>query len=107
MKFTEAKLEQAVTELFEAEGYKHLAGEQIHKEMSDVLLHDHLKQYLLNRYSHKDITLNEIDAIIRKLELRPSSALYESNKAIIKMVAEWVPSQTRRPEQKRPLYSID
>ena len=83
MKFTEAKLEQAVIELFEAEGNKHVAGEQIHKEMSDVLLHDDLKQYLLNRYSHEDITLNEIDAIIRKLELCFSSALYESNKAIV------------------------
>ena len=38
MKFTEEKLEQAVIELFEAESYKHLTGEQIHKEMPDVLL---------------------------------------------------------------------
>lgn len=88
MKFTEEKLEKAVIELFEVEGYKHLTGEQIHKEMSDVLLRDDLKQYLLNRYSDEDITLNEIDAIIRKLEMCPSSALYESNKAIIKMVAD-------------------
>ncbi len=48
MKFTEAKLEQAVIELFEAEGYKYLTGEQIHKEMPDVLLRDDLKQYLLS-----------------------------------------------------------
>ena len=48
-KFTEEKLEQAVIELFEAEGYKHLTGEQIHKEMADVLLRDDMKQYLLNR----------------------------------------------------------
>ena len=88
MKFTEEKLEQAVIELFEAEGYKHLTGEQIHKEMSDVLLRNDLKQYLLNRYSDEDITLNEIDAIIRKLERCLASALYESNKAIMKMVAD-------------------
>ncbi len=43
MKFTEEKLEQAVIELFKAEGYKHLTGEQIHKEMTDVLLRDDLK----------------------------------------------------------------
>ena len=88
MKFTEAQLEKAVIELFEAEGYKHLTGEQIHKEMSDVLLHDDLKQYLINRYSDENITLNEIDIIIRKLELYPSSALYESNKKIIKLIAD-------------------
>ena len=86
--FTEAKLEQAVIELFEAEGYKHLTGEQIHKEMPDVLLREDLRQYLLNRYSSEDITLNEIDAIIRRLELYPSSALYESNKEIIRLLAD-------------------
>ena len=37
MKFTEEKLEQAVIELFEAEGYKHLTGDHIHKEMADIL----------------------------------------------------------------------
>ncbi len=46
MKFTEEKLEQTVIELFEAENYKNLSGEQIHKEMSEVLLRDDLKQYL-------------------------------------------------------------
>jgi type I restriction enzyme, R subunit len=88
VKFTEAKLEQAVIELFEAEGYKHLTGDQIHKEISDVLIHDDLKQYLLTRYSNEDITLHEIDAIIRKLDLFPSSALYESNKNIMKIVSD-------------------
>jgi type I restriction enzyme, R subunit len=88
MIFTEEKLEQAVIELFEAEGYKHLTGEQIHKELPEVLLRDDLKQYLLSRYSDEDITLNEIDSIIRKLELYPSSALYESNKEIIKLVSD-------------------
>ncbi|MCP4651451.1 MAG: type I restriction endonuclease subunit R [PVC group bacterium] len=88
MKFTEEKLELAVIELFEAEDYKHLTGGQIHKEMSDVLLRDDLKQYLLNKYSDEDITLNEIEAIIRKLELFPASALYESNKSIIKLIAD-------------------
>jgi hypothetical protein len=33
MKFTEEKLEQAVIELFEAEGYKRLTGSPIHKEI--------------------------------------------------------------------------
>jgi hypothetical protein len=87
-KFTEEKLEQAVIELFEAEGYKHFTGDQIHKEMTDVLLRDDLKQYLLNRYSSEDITLNEIASIIRKLEQYPSSALYESNREIHKLIAD-------------------
>lgn len=88
MRFTEEKLEKAVIELFESEHYTHISWEHIHKELPDVLLRDDLKQYLLNRYSDEDITLNEINSIIRKLELFPSSALYDSNKAVIKLVAD-------------------
>jgi len=88
MKFTEAKLEKAVIELFEKEGYTYQSGEEIHKEISEVLLEDDLEQYLLNKYSKEKITLNEIKAIIRKLKTFPSSALYESNKAIMKLIAD-------------------
>lgn len=88
MKFTEEILEQAVIELFKAEQIQHCNGMYIHKEMSDVLLRDDLKQFLLNQYAADDITFNEITSIIRKLEVYPSSALYDSNKAIIKLVAD-------------------
>ena len=69
MKFTEETLEQAVIELFEAEQIPHCNGMFVHKEISDVLLHEDLKQFLLNKYAGDDITLNEINSIIRKLEL--------------------------------------
>ena len=88
MKFNEETLEQAVIELFAAELIPHYKGETIHKEMSDVLLREDLKQFLLNQYADDDITLQEIESIIRQLELYPSSALYESNKAIMKIVAD-------------------
>ena len=88
MKFTEETLEQAVIELFEAEQIQHCNGMYIHKEISDVLLRDDLKQFLFNQYAQDDITLNEVESIIRKLDLYPSSALYESNKAILKLVAD-------------------
>ena len=88
MKFTEEALEQAVIELFDAEGYQHQNGMHIHKEMSDVLIRDDLKTYLLNRYADDVITNNEIVSIIRQMEVLPSSALYDSNKAIIKMIAD-------------------
>jgi type I restriction enzyme, R subunit len=88
MKFTEEALEQAVIELFEAENYQHQNGMNIHKEMSDVLLREDIKTYLRNRYFTDDITGNEIDSIIRKMEVLPSSSLYDSNKAIIKMISD-------------------
>lgn len=88
MKFTEETLEQAVIELFEAEEIQHSDGQYIHKEISDVLLRDDIKQFLTNQYAADGITQNEIDTIIRQLELYPSSALYESNKAIMKLVSD-------------------
>ena len=88
MKFTEESLERAVIELFQEVGIQHYHGDTIHKEMGDVLLCDDLRQFLLSRYYANGITYNEIETIIRQLELYPSSALYESNRAIIKLVAD-------------------
>ncbi|MEO7531442.1 MAG: cyclophilin-like fold protein [Sediminibacterium sp.] len=56
--------------------------------MSDVLLYDDLKQFLLNQNSAHEITLNETDAIFRQLDVYPSGALYDSNKAIMKLIAD-------------------
>ncbi|MDA4081886.1 MULTISPECIES: type I restriction endonuclease subunit R [Bacillus] len=88
MKFTEASLEQAVIELFKSEDYQPKNGMHIHKEMSDVLLRDDIKVFLRNRYSNDEITENEIESIIRQMEVLPSSTLYDSNKAIIKMISD-------------------
>ena len=88
MKFNEETLEHAVIELFAEEQIPHCKGETIHKEMSDVLLREDLKQFLLNQYAGENITLNEIQSIIRQLELYSSAALYISNKAIMKLVAD-------------------
>ena len=108
MKFTEEKLEQAVIELFEAEQIPHCHGETIHKEMSDVLLRDDLKQFLLNRYGAEGITNNEIDSIIRQLELYPSSDLYGSNKAIMKLVSDgFVLKREDRTEKDLYIYLLD
>lgn len=88
MKFTEESLEQAVIELFKIENYNHISGIHIHKEISDVLLHDDIKAFLLDRYSEDDITNNEIESIIRQMEVLPSSALYDSNRTLIKMISD-------------------
>src|SRR5882757_2054492 len=107
MKFTEEKLEQAVIELFEAEQIPHCHGETIHKEMSDVLLRDDLKQFLINQYGADGITTNEIDSIIRQLELYPSSALYDSNKSIMKLISDgFVLKRENRAEKDLYIYLL-
>ncbi|MCL4271019.1 MAG: type I restriction endonuclease subunit R [Anaerolineales bacterium] len=101
--FNEETLENAVIELFTAEGYPHVRGENIHKAMEDVLLRDDLKQYLFNRYSAEDITPNEVEGIIRQLEAYPAAALYESNKKIMKLIADGF-TLTREDRTKKDLF---
>lgn len=103
MKFTESTLEHALLELFQSEDYLHVFGGSVHKEMSDVLLRDDLKHFLLNRYREDDITLNEIEAIVRMLELYSSSALYDSNKSIMKLLADGFVFK-REDKTQRDLY---
>jgi type I restriction enzyme, R subunit len=88
VKFTEAKLELAIIELLKNEGYPHVSGETISREPGEVLIKEDLQQFLAGQYARDNITANEIDSIIRKLETFPASDLYESNKAIMKMVAD-------------------
>ncbi len=108
MKFTEEKLEQAVIELFNVEQIPHCHGETIHKEMSDVLLYDDLKHFLINQYGSDGITTNEIESVVRQLELYPSSDLYGSNKSIMKLIADgFVLKREDRTEKDLYIYLLD
>lgn len=86
-KFNEHALEMSIMELFTNEEYIYLSGDKIHREKTDVLLVDDLKNYLLNRYSNQGITMSEIDIIIHMLRTVPGS-LYEANKTIMKMISD-------------------
>lgn len=88
MKFTEAKLEQAFIELLAAEKIPYVSGKAIVRDSSEVLLLDDLREYLFTRYKKKGITANEVESIIRQLKQLPASDLYDTNKAIIKMVMD-------------------
>lgn len=103
MKFTEEALESAIIELLQWQWYPYHHGSTIHKEISDVLLRDDLQSYLLSQYADEDITLNEVHAIIRKLELYPSSSLYDSNRQIMKLISDWFIFK-REDRTKKDLY---
>ena len=89
MKFTEEKLELAIIELLKQEGFEHVVGNDLARNStSDVLIKGDLQNFLFNRYKDDGITKNEIESIIRKLEIFSHSDLYESNKEIIKLVSD-------------------
>lgn len=88
MKFTEDRLEQAIIELLVAEGYPHTLGEALDRNPDDVLIKSDLRQFLAARYQADLITDYEIESIIHKLEYLPASDLYDTNKAIMKLVAD-------------------
>lgn len=85
--FNEHSLEMSIMELFQDEGYLYLNGEQIHRERSEVLLTDDLRQYLLNRYAKDGLTATEADSILLWLK-SISGTIYEANKAFCKLLCD-------------------
>ncbi len=101
--FTESRLEQAIIELLEAEGYSHVEGRNIAREPHEVLLKDDIRTYLSQRYAADNITPGEVESIIRDLESFSASNLYESNKAIMKKVSDGF-TLKREDRSKKDLY---
>jgi len=88
MKFTEAKLEKAFTELLGNQIFPHQLGITISRSADEVLIEADLQNYLLNQYYAEGITITEVKSIILQLKSLPASDLYESNKTIMKMLAD-------------------
>ena len=85
--FNEHALEMSIMELFKDEGYTYVSGDQIHRERTEVLLTDDLKQYLYNRYAKDGITPSEVDSVILMLR-NISGTIYEANKAVFKLLCD-------------------
>ncbi len=88
MKFTEYQLEKAFIELLRTEEIPHVNGGTISRDMQEVIFEEDLKSFLLNQYKKEKLTASEADQIIYKLKSFSASDLYESNKAIMKLVAD-------------------
>ena len=86
--FNEHALEMAIMELFEKEGYIYASGEEVHKELSDVLLRDDLRAYLRDRYAEQGITSIEVESVIARLTANVGSSLYENNVHTYRLITE-------------------
>ena len=86
--FNEHALELSIMELFQQEGYTYTSGEEIHKEVSDVLLRDDMRLYLRNRYREESITPLEIERILATLTANVGFSLYEQNRHTYRLMTE-------------------
>ncbi len=88
MKFTEASLEKAFTELLGQEGFPHHLGITLFRKPEEVLIEEDLQAFLLSQYAGQGITVNETKSIILQLKSLSSSDLYESNKTFLKLLSD-------------------
>lgn len=86
--FNEHSLEMAIMELFEQQGYSYVNGETIHKELSEVLLREDLRMYLMDRYSDEGITPMEIERVLAKLTADNGTPLYVQNAQTYRLMTE-------------------
>jgi type I restriction enzyme R subunit len=103
MKFTEEKLEQAFIELLAEEDISYIPGQAIERDAAEVLIIQDLSDFLLKQYSADELTLSEVNYIIKDLKAYSSFDLYESNKAIMKLVADGFVFK-REDRSKKDLY---
>ena len=88
MAFNEHALEMGIMELFEQQGYSYQNGKTIHKELSDVLLRDDLRMYLMDRYAEEGITPLEVERVMAKLTADNGAPLYEQNAQTYRLMTE-------------------
>ena len=100
MKFTEAKLEDAIIQLLGEQGFSYVSGESLTRPASDVLIKEDLVKYLHDRYQSQGITDSEVQTIVRQLELMSHADLYESNKTFCKWLSDGFLLKREDPNKK-------
>ena len=86
--FNEHALEMAIMKLMEQQGYEYQSGEMIHKELSEVLLLDDLRLFLMKRYAQEEITPLETERVIAKLKADNGASLYVQNAQTYRLMTE-------------------
>ncbi len=85
--FTEADLEQAIIDKFINQDYDYVCGDNLHRELTDVIIEEDLAAFLQAKYAPQGITQSEIDSVVRNLRYASANPLYSANRAMfIKMV---------------------
>ena len=103
--FNEHALEMSIMELFQREGYIYTNGEEISKEVSDVILREDLRAYLRSQYAKDGITELEVESVIAKLTAANGFLLYDKNVNTYRLMTEGF--SLKRENKKQPDLFIE
>ena len=101
--FNESQLEQSIISLLQEQGYDYVKGEEIIRDLDEVVLHDDLAQYLRDRYKNDGITDTEVEAAIRVIMQKHGGTLYAENKQTLNLLMDGF-SLKREDPAKQNLY---
>lgn len=101
--FNEKQLEESIIALLQEQGYEHVKGEAIERDLDEVVLRDNLRTYLRNRYSSDGITDTEVEAAIRVIVQKQGLSLYEENRHTLSLLMDGF-SLKREDASKQNLY---
>ena len=83
LSFDESELEQSFKELFGDNGYDCYHGDEITRNINNVLIEDDLENYLKKMYN---ITSSEIKIIIQQLKNISVASVYDANKEFFSLL---------------------
>lgn len=101
--FNEKQLEESIIALLQEQGYEHVKGEAIERDLDEVVLRDDLRTYLRNRYNSDGITDTEVEAAIRVIVQKQGLSLYEENRHTLSLLMDGF-SLKREDASKQNLY---
>lgn len=101
--FTEGQLELSIISLLQEQGYEYIKGEDIERDLDEVVLKDDLRAYLRKRYKNEGITEQEVENALRYITHREGGSLYEENKQTLSMIMNGF-SLKREDPSKSNLY---
>lgn len=103
--FNEAQLEQAFVELFKAESYDYVHGENINRDTRDVILYEDMRAFLREHHKEQSITEDEINRAVAKIETADGGGVYAENVEALRLIQRGFP--LRRTDSKLPNLYIN
>ncbi|MBO7055391.1 MAG: type I restriction endonuclease subunit R [Bacteroidales bacterium] len=101
--FNESQLEQSIITLLQEQEYDYVKGEDIARDLDEVVLREDMVQYLRNRYKNDGLTETEVEAAIRVIVQKQGGTLYDENKQTLSLLMDGF-SLKREDPTKHNLY---